>query len=94
MKLDTLAEGLADYAIECEERDAREDLIICATSASAPFDEDDFVAYARDQLRKATQRARAAGVFDDQPGEAEWLTMHRWERVDLTMHRWERAEPT
>lgn len=86
MKLDRLAEGLVDYAIEREERDARENWISWASEvASGPCDEDDcgdcgWCAYARAQLTKANRRARGAGVFDDQPGEAGWLTMHRRER--------------
>lgn len=84
MKLDIAREGLADYAAEREEEDARENLISWATEASAPVDEEDcgFGAYARGELRKAHWRAREAGVFDDRPGEAEWMTLHRWERAD------------
>lgn len=84
MKLNKIDEGLADHAYEREELDARENLIAWATEASAPIDEDEedcgFGAYARTELRKAHRRARTAGVFDDQPGEAEWMTMHRRER--------------
>jgi hypothetical protein len=79
---DAVNEGLADYAAEREERDARENLGAWATAASAPVGGDDcgVGAYARGELGRAWQRAREAGVFEDQPGEAGWLTMHRWER--------------
>jgi len=82
MKLDAINEGLLDYAIEREEQDAREDWVTLALCALDPIDEEDcgLGAYVRAELAKAHRRCLSAGVFDDQPGEALWLTMHRRER--------------
>jgi len=81
-KLDEITEGLADYAFECAERDAREILITWALEVLKPDDDEDcgFGIYAREQLSRAHRHAREVGVFDEQPGEAAWMTMHRRER--------------
>lgn len=89
MKLDEIAEGVADYELEREEADARETMITWAVRVEAPCCDDcGFLDYAREELRAAHRRARAAGVFEDQPGEAEWLTRHRVERPDDIYDDW------
>lgn len=81
MKLNEIAEGLVDYALDREEADAREQMIRWSADVADPCcRECGFLTYARQELRAALRRARAAGVFDEQPGEAEWLTRHRVER--------------
>lgn len=93
MKLNALDEGLADYAIIREEQDAREAWIAWAVIVAGAgvagvglgdcdLEDCGFLDDARRELVGAHRRARLAGVLDDQPGEAEWLTMHRWERED------------
>jgi hypothetical protein len=78
---DAIIEGLADYAMEREEADARETMIRWTVRVADPCCHDcGFLAYARQELRAALRRARAAGVFEEQPGEAAWLTRHRIER--------------
>lgn len=76
-------EGLCDHALEREEQIAGEVLVAWAVEvAGACCDLEDagFLAHARRQLGAAHRRALAAGALDDQPGEAEWMTMHRLER--------------
>ena len=81
MKLNKIVEGLADYALEREEADAREQMIRWAAHVAAPCCRDcGFLTYAGQELQAALKRARAAGVFAEQSGEAEWLTRHRIER--------------
>ena len=81
MKLDEISEGLADYALEREEADAREEMIRWSGRVAFPCcRECGFLTYARQEQLAAIRRARAAGVFVEQPGEAEWLTLHRVER--------------
>jgi len=81
MKLDEIVEGVADYALEREEADARESMINwCVRVAFPCCRECGFLTYAGQEQLAAIRRARAAGVFDEQPGEAEWLTRHRAER--------------
>ena len=81
MKLDEISEGLADFALEREEADARADMIRWSAHVAAPCcRECGFLTYARQELAAALKRARAIGVFDEQPGEANWLSCHRVER--------------
>lgn len=81
MKLDEITEGLADYALDHEEAEARWRMIHWATRVVDPCcRECGFLTYARQELLAALRRARAAGVFEEQPGEAEWLSRHRVER--------------
>ena len=81
MKLDESTEGLADFALEREEADAREEMIRWSVRVADPCCRDcGFLTYAKQELIAALGRARAVGVFDEQPGEAEWLTRHRVER--------------
>ena len=85
MKWNDIMEGLADYVLEREEADAREDMIRWAVKVADPCCRDcGYLTYARQELRAARERAQAAGVFDAQPGEADWLERHRVERpMDL-----------
>ena len=81
MKSNEIEEGLADYALEREEADAREQMIRWSVHVAAPCcRECGFLTYAGQELRAALKRARAAGVFAEQAGEAAWLTRHRIER--------------
>lgn len=81
MKLNEIAEGLADYELDREEADARADMLRWAVAVADPCCRDcGYLTYAREQLGDARRRARAAGVFDEQPGEAAWLERHRVER--------------
>jgi hypothetical protein len=81
MKLDTIAEGLADHGLEREEAEAREEMLRWSAHVADPCcRECGFLSYARQELRAALKRARVAGVFAEQPGEAAWLTRHRIER--------------
>jgi hypothetical protein len=81
MESKEIVEGLADYALEREEADAREEMIRWAVRVADPCCRDcGYLRYARQEHRAARKRARAAGVFDEQPGEAEWLARHRVER--------------
>jgi hypothetical protein len=81
MKWNEIAEGLTDYALEREEADAREAMINwCVRVAFPCCRECGYLTYARQEQRAAIRRARSAGVFDEQPNEAEWLTRHRVER--------------
>jgi hypothetical protein len=81
MKLNEIAEGLADYDLEREEVEARAALIDWAARVADPCcRECGFLTYARQELLAALGRARAAGVFEEQSGEAAWLTRHRVER--------------
>ena len=81
MAIDEIAEGLADYEQDREEAEAREQMLHWSAQVAAPCCRDcGWLAYAREELRTALRRARAAGVFAAQPGEAEWLTKHRVER--------------
>lgn len=81
MKINLIAEGLADHALDQEERDARAQLIRWATAVFDPCcRECGWLTSAKQELRAAQRRARAIGVFDEQPGEADWLTAHRDER--------------
>jgi hypothetical protein len=86
MKLDAIAEGLDDYVLDREEREAREQMIHWAAIVASPCCRDcGYLSYAKEELRAALRRARAIGVFDEQPGEADWLDGHRVERpMDLT----------
>ena len=80
MKRDKISEGLADYALAREEADAREEMIRWSARVADPCCRDcGFLIYARQELIAALRRARAAGVFAEQAGEAEWLTRHRIE---------------
>lgn len=82
MKSKEIAEGLVDYALEREEADARADMIRWAVRLVNPCCRDcGYLTYARQEHCAARKRARAAGVFDEQPGEAEWLERHRVERT-------------
>lgn len=81
MKLNEILEGLADYELEREEVDARAAMIYWSVKVVTPCcHECGYLSYAREQLQYALRRARAAGVFEAQPGEAAWLTRHRIER--------------
>ena len=81
LKHDEIAEGLADYDLERQEADAREQLLRWAVRVADPCcRECGYLAYARQELRAARRRAAAAGVFDKQRGEADWLERHRVER--------------
>ena len=81
MKCGEITEGLADYALEREEADARADMIRWAVAVADPCCRDcGYWTYAKENLRAARKRARALGVFDEQPGEADWLERHRIER--------------
>jgi hypothetical protein len=81
MKLDEIAEGLVDYELDREEADARASMIRWSVNVADPCcHECGFLTYARQELLGALRRARAAGVFEEQPGEAEWLARHRVER--------------
>ncbi len=83
MKIDPLAEGLDDYALERDEADTREQMLYWATAVASPCCRDcGYLAYAKHELLAATRRARARalGVFDEQPGEAVWFAGHRAER--------------
>ena len=81
LKLDEIWEGLVDFALEREEADARGDMIRWSAHVAAPCcRECGFLTYARQELSAALRRARAVGVFDEQPGEADWLARHRVER--------------
>jgi hypothetical protein len=83
MQANEIRDGLDDYAAEREEQDARAALIDWAVEAldtNDGLEDAGYGAYVRQQLTLAQRRARAAGVFDDQPDEALWLTMHRRER--------------
>lgn len=81
MKLDEISEGLADHALDQEEADAREEMIRWAVRVVDPCCLDcGYLSYAKQELGAARRRARAAGVFDEQPGEEEWLARHRVER--------------
>jgi hypothetical protein len=81
MKADAIAEGLADYASALEEMDAREQMIRWSAAVVDPCcRECGYLTYAKEELHAARRHARAAGVFDEQPGEADWLAGHRVER--------------
>jgi hypothetical protein len=81
MKWNEITEGLADYALEREEADARADMIRWVVAVADPCCRDcGYLTYAKENLRAARKRARALGVFDEQPGEADWLARHRVER--------------
>lgn len=78
---DEIEEGLADHELERQEADAREQLLRWAVRVADPCcPECGYLAYARQELRAARRRAAAAGVFDQQLGEADWLERHRVER--------------
>ena len=80
-KLDDIAEGHAEHALAREEADAREQMLYWSANVAAPCCRDcGFLTYARQQLLAALRRARAAGVFAEQAGEADWLVQHRRER--------------
>ena len=85
MKAAAIAEGLEDYDLDREECDARAQMIRWAAVVASPCCRDcGYLAYAREELRSALRRARVLGVFDDQPGEVDWLAAHRAERpMDL-----------
>lgn len=79
-----IEEGLADHAAEREEADAREQLVSASLAVlDRCCDECERIADTRGEHRRAYARAIAAGVMDDQPGEVEWLTMHRLEREEV-----------
>ena len=81
MKLNELAEGWADWLDERAEADALADVVYWSIQVMDPCCYDcGWYGYAREKLRDAHRRARAAGVCDAQPGEAEWMTASRSER--------------
>lgn len=81
MKANAIAEGLTDYELDREESDAREQVIHWSTAVVDPCcRECGYLTYAKEELHAALRRARAVGVFEEQPGEADWLAGHRVER--------------
>jgi hypothetical protein len=81
MNVNTIAEGLADYELVREESDARAQVIRWSAAVVDPCcRECGYLTYAKQELHAARRRARAIGVFDEQPGEADWLAAHRVER--------------
>jgi hypothetical protein len=81
MKTNAIEEGLADYELVREERDAHEQVIRWAAAVADPCcRECGYLTCAKQELRAALRRARMVGLFEEQPGEADWLAGHRIER--------------
>lgn len=78
-----LEEGWVDYEMEREEREALEDVVYWILQVADPCCRDPVCGWheeSKRELKAARIRARAAGVHDQQPGEADWMEDHRNER--------------